>query len=1066
MGQPVVGAHVDIAPFAERRSWDGGTDTGLQWAEVRDLESVTVQWRGAPPRPEDVCVQYWRKDWPQKRAPQGKRSGGGGWYLEGDWYNGSWQTADVRLEQEGGRWTYTFAPVNEKEYPAIADFDATWRSTLKVRLVGKEPLPEADLEARCLSTWSTVDVAVEWGGTAEGPQVWDGRVEAYNGRVENVRPLSGGTVSVDGTTWRSSVDGATEGVTFTARYAVNQDQNTADRTVVTIRAHHHSFSFSVEDLAEGPLLIADYGVLVSRAEDNVTLEGYQASLADAPKTFYDRVFDEDEQTLPRAWGDMPLKQPLYMPLGVEGRRQRFSALPDGSISRPDPRHWMQRVPGRDTARCEGDWGRITWSFGLPTMPFTSRLPLRGYLPIHTASWETGGVCYEQTAFAYPLSADAGALDVNNPGCSGDDTVVALVGIVLTNTGSSRQTVRLRLSTHHDGHEPLAMTEGDVVRTEGGVVRAVLALPLDVRTDVRGGAVRFAADLDPGEQRLLSFKLPFFGLNDEETTLLRAIGFEASLLRAMDYWEERVSSGTQILTPEPLINDYYRAHVAHMLINHERHVDAPEDVLRTGKGTNLQRSAEGPMDVARVGSFSYAAYANESIMQISDLDRRGFHKEAERGYELWLRYQSTVTLNGDFSSGEGCFYGAGGYECGDYNQHHGWVLWGLADHYFATGDRAWLDRVAPKAVAGVDWVARERRRTMRTDATGKRVLEYGFLPAGVLEDILDFWFWLSTNAHTWWGIDRLADALAEVGHPEAERVRAEADAMKADLLAGFEESMIRTAVVRLKDGTAVPHVPSHLHTRGRSFGWIRETLEGAIHLIHTRMIPADSPLATWVLKDLEDNLYISEHYGYSGLSVPDVERYWFSRGGFSQQPNLLCGPLPYLYRDETKHFLRAYFNSFASAFHADTRMMTEHPLPELGLFMGDHYKTSDEAQNTYWLRLMFVYEDGDVLRLGHGIPRYWLADGEKASITDGRTTFGNVTLSVTSETARGRIVAEIRLPQGDRAPARSTLRLRHPKSAPLMSVTVNDAPWDGFDAASETVLLPAGTSLRVVATYQS
>ena len=49
------------------------------------------------------------------------------------------------------------------------------------------------------------------------------------------------------------------------------------------------------------------------------------------------------------------------------------------------------------------------------------------------------------------------------------------------------------------------------------------------------------------------------------------------------------------------------------------------------------------------------------------------------------------------------------------------------------------------------------------------------------------------------------------------------------------------------------------------------------------------------------------------------------------------------------------------------MCNEHSLPELGYPAGDHFKTSDEAQSTYWLRLMFVHEQGDDLYLGQAIP---------------------------------------------------------------------------------------------------
>ena len=181
---------------------------------------------------------------------------------------------------------------------------------------------------------------------------------------------------------------------------------------------------------------------------------------------------------------------------------------------------------------------------------------------------------------------------------------------------------------------------------------------------------------------------------------------------------------------------------------------------------------------------------------------------------------------------------------------------------------------------------------------------------------------------------------------------------------------------------------------------------------------------WVMKDYEDNLYISQHYGYHGCSIPDEGRYWFSRGGFSQQPNLLCGPVPYLHRGEIAHFVRAFFNPFAAAFHADTRMMTEHPAPELGDWMGDHYKTSDESQSTHWLRLMFACERDDELLLGWGIPRYWLRDGSEIALHEGRTRLGTVSLRIVSELSRDRVVAEVELPE--RLPRGGvSLRLRTP-----------------------------------------
>ena len=123
------------------------------------------------------------------------------------------------------------------------------------------------------------------------------------------------------------------------------------------------------------------------------------------------------------------------------------------------------------------------------------------------------------------------------------------------------------------------------------------------------------------------------------------------------------------------------------------------------------------------------------------------------------------------------------------------------------------------------------------------------------------------------------------------------------------------------------------------------LEGAAHLIYCGIVAPDEPAARWIIEDYEDNLFLSPQYGYP---APDFERQWFSWGGFSMQPNLLIFPMLYLWRDEPKHFLRGYFNPFAAAFYPDTVLLTEHAFRP-GRLGGDHFKTSDEAHSTWWLR---------------------------------------------------------------------------------------------------------------------
>jgi hypothetical protein len=235
------------------------------------------------------------------------------------------------------------------------------------------------------------------------------------------------------------------------------------------------------------------------------------------------------------------------------------------------------------------------------------------------------------------------------------------------------------------------------------------------------------------------------------------------------------------------------------------------------------------------------------------------------------------------------------------------------------------------------------------------------------------------------------------------------------------------------------------------------------LLYYQLIPPDTPDARWILKDYEDNLYISDRYGYS---IPVFDRFWFSRGGFSMQANLLDSPPPYLYRDEIKHYLRAYFNAFASACYPETRMCNEHSLPELGYPVGDHFKTSDEAQSTFWLRLMFVREQGEDLYLGQAIPRYWLEQGREIGVERAASHFGPVSLRIVSQVDTNEIRVVLTPPTRN-PPKNIYLRLRHPQEKFIQQVILNGRSYLQFDPQKEWIVLPGTLQgvQEVVARYK-
>ena len=778
-------------------------------------------------------------------------------------------------------------------------------------------------------------------------------------------------------------------------------------------------------------------MLATSGRDPITLPAYRDTLTREfkGKTVYDRVIQAPEQTLERAWNEMPLKRPLWFVHGLPGNRNTMRQHSNGDIEVTSVRRWfnLQRSP-RDSDRKLWEGDRLRLSFGLPSDDLRGGRELKdGYLPVLRTWWQDGPIHYEQRTVLSILGGDMENVALDTP-------TAMLMQVRMVNVSNlESSTAKLRFGSRARREEKLTVQNGRAVAVTSHGERLRFLIDVGNRGVLTEGdkSVEWAFELKPGQSENLQIVIPSITLlTDEEIQAYASLEFDAEALRVCKFWQDLTARGTQINTPEPWINDFYKAHLRHLLVNCFKELDT--DLLHP-----------------HVGTFHYGVYPNESVMMNSDLDRRGYHKEAHQVLNAFLNYQGTVMMPGNFKSARGLFYGAGGHETGGYNKSHGYVMWNMAQHWLFTRDREWMERAAPKLVEACEWVIRERRSTMVLGNDGTKPLEYGWLPAGSLEDVTDYWYWLATNSATVWGFRALADALADFGHPEGKRLQREAQAYYEDCMQGFTESRIRCPVVRLRDGTYVPKIPSRLYERGRAHGWLRETLEGALFLPAYGLLTPDAPETLWILKDYEDNLYISERYGYS---IPAYENFWFSRGGFSMQANLLDGPLPYLWRDDIKHYVRTYFNSFASAFYPEIRMCNEHSLPELGYPRGDHFKASDEAQSTYWLRLMFVNEQGNNLYLGQAIPRYWLADGNRIGITRAASYFGPLSLRYESDADGGRIRVVLDPPRRNK-PKTIFIRIRHPQSKPIQKVLLNGRNYGEFDRDKEWIVLQGGIEGR-------
>lgn len=1006
LGQDAPPRFFDAAPFGMPLP----NGQGLKWDDPREIHSVTVDFAEAIPAGLKIHLEYWGSHWPQQHLPKDRVLGSGfsGWMELGNWYNGGWRVADTEQSISSNSIHFTFRPINAHEFPDLTNYSSTGRFTLKIRIVCDQPLPKIlRFQALTDSMVENRSIRIAW----EHPPASNFQAEAFNGQILNATATDSRTT------------------TLLVQTAVNRDPNTFDRTLVTLRDGTNLFSFKVDDLQDGPLYLPEYGAAILPDNDH---RDYTAVARDVQragrKTLYDRIAEMPEQTWTSAWNGMPPKKSrIAFVLGNDGGRQKFRLDADGKISFRWDDQYMKGLPASDTPRLDLERPPIQVQFGLPEAPVERHIAEES-IPTCITTWDRDGVRIVQTAFATTLDGTR----PDGPPPASDACAVAMLRFDFTNITNSTRVADLPISILSDtNYEHLQLEDRGLIRDGKQLRGQVIAdrLPV-VSTNQLDWHVRLAAH----RTRSVIIKLPYLPLiKSSEASALAALDFKREQKATAGYWRRVLNQSARLITPEPVLTDFYRAVAGHLLINCE---------IEPGSNRRF----------ARVGSFKYGVYGNESCMMVLDLDRRGYHQAAEDCLDTWLHYQGTAGLPGDFDSTNGVLYGAAGYEAGGYNQHHGWILWTLAEHYRFTRDDAWLRRAAPGLIAGADWIIRETART-----ADRHDLARGLLPPGDLEDIGDWWTWLSTSCYTWRGLDGAAWALEQIHDPNAPRIRAAADAYHQNLVDHFLAASARSPVVRLRDGTAVPQIPSYVQRRGRSFGWICETLEGAMHLIITKAIDPRSVQAQWILKDYEDNLFLSDQYGYT---LDDSDKYWFGRGGMSMQACLLLDPEAYLDRNDVKQALRAMFNAIALNHFPDVHMNTEHALPEMGDWLGDVYKSSDEANVCGWLRELFVREDGDVLLIGQAIPRNWLKPGQQCGIQNTATYFGST--SVIYQGGSNRITAHLEGPTRN-PPHEIRLRFRTPGEKPLASVTVKGRSWNKLDG--DWVILPGdiGTA-EISATY--
>ena len=529
---------------------------------------------------------------------------------------------------------------------------------------------------------------------------------------------------------------------------------------------------------------------------------------------------------------------------------------------------------------------------------------------------------------------------------------------------------------------------------------------------------------------------------------------------------------QIDVPEKQLVSQWRLGAWH-LKRHSRKVD-PRNPFR---GLCANGDWEPDANIYEVGIWpprgdAGFAIGSESFQILMALDMLGVHDVAEGGLNFWLKARKYA---------EGNFHGMGNPRVNFFSDFDGLLLlWhydmkhtnGHADilraaalHARMTEDRAWVKSVAPKLRSACDFIVRQRKAWDAPIPEG--VWAKGLHGPMSHGDGVDLAYYYLHDETMYAALRQVAQVLVDNGFDAADLLR-EAEVHRHDIRAAVEMSIARTPVVRVADGTYRRWIPSAPYRR-----FARSDTRGTYPLRFARsgIFAPDEAVFQEMLDVIEDRL--------SRV---------FESGGHSFQIGYEDHWRIYLLSDDVPLFLRAMYNGYAADirpwgdektyypyknnWHAKGGKITgdvtnmppaytfsEHPFGGIDLD-----KTFETAAFLERVRSMLVMEIGDVLWLAKATPRVWLEQGKKIAIKNAPTYFGTLAYEIVSDVDHGKINATIEMPSR-KGPKEVVLRFRHPKSAPIKSVTVDGKGWTDFDKDREVVRLPgSGGTAKVVAQY--
>ncbi len=197
------------------------------------------------------------------------------------------------------------------------------------------------------------------------------------------------------------------------------------------------------------------------------------------------------------------------------------------------------------------------------------------------------------------------------------------------------------------------------------------MPVDPTVAV--GIVTYSKLLKPGAEETLDFKMPVVPTSDAATlAALDAASFDAAHTQVAAFWNKILAEGMQISLPEPKVVDTFDINLLYDLI---------------------ARDHIGPDYIQTVNKLHYHSFfLRDGADIVHSYDVTGYPLFAKQDLEFFAKSQKP---DGNFLSQE--------------QQYDGWgeAVWGYAQHYRITHDKAFAEWALPQIDRAVAWLKKAR-----------------------------------------------------------------------------------------------------------------------------------------------------------------------------------------------------------------------------------------------------------------------------------------------------------------------------------------------------------------------